>query len=61
LANNIHTENSLWDAFVLDLRGMLETAINNGSEAFGLENEILETGRVDSYIVTPDGGVIRGK
>jgi hypothetical protein len=38
---------------VLHLRRVLETAINNRTEAFGLENEILETRGVDAYIVSP--------
>jgi hypothetical protein len=41
---------------VLNLRRVLKTTIDDRTEAFGLENEVLETGRVDSDIVTPDGG-----
>ena len=32
--------------------GVLETAIDDGAEAFGLEDEILEAGGMDAYIVT---------
>jgi hypothetical protein len=39
---------------MLDFRGMLEAAIDDGSETLGLENEVFETGCVDTYIVTPD-------
>jgi hypothetical protein len=59
LADDIHTEDGLGDAFMLHFGGVLETAINNSAEAFGFENEVLETGRVDSYVVTPDRGVER--
>mmetsp|Transcript_24460 Transcript_24460/g.43850 ORF Transcript_24460/g.43850 Transcript_24460/m.43850 type:complete len:202 (-) Transcript_24460:944-1549(-) len=59
LADDIHTEDSLGDAFMLDFGGVLETAIDNGAEAFRFENKVLETGGVDSYIVTPGRGVER--
>jgi len=39
---------------MLDFRWVLKTAINNCAETFRLENEVLKTGGVDSYIVTPD-------
>ncbi len=39
---------------MLDFRRMLEAAIDDGTETFGLENEVFETGCVDAYIVTPD-------
>jgi len=39
---------------MLHFRGMFEATIDDGSEAFRLENKVLETGGVDSYIVTPD-------
>jgi hypothetical protein len=32
---------------------MLETAVGNGTEKFGLQQEITETGRVDTSIRTP--------
>jgi len=52
LANDVHAEDGLGDALVLDLGGVLETAIDDGAEAFGLEDKILETGGMDAYIVT---------
>jgi len=52
LANDVHAEDGLGDALVLDLGGVLETAIDDGAEAFGLEDEILEAGGMDAYIVT---------
>ena len=52
LADDVHTKDGLGDALVLDLGGMLETAIDDGTEAFGLEDEILETGGMDAYIMT---------
>ena len=52
LADDVHTKDGLGDALVLDLGGMLETAIDDGTEAFGLEDEILETRGMDAYIVT---------
>ena len=39
---------------MLNFRGMFESTIDDSSEAFRLENEVLETGGMDSYIVTPD-------
>jgi hypothetical protein len=36
LAYDIHTQDGLRDAFVLDLRRMLETAVNDGTKTFGL-------------------------
>mmetsp|Transcript_16077 Transcript_16077/g.38595 ORF Transcript_16077/g.38595 Transcript_16077/m.38595 type:complete len:268 (+) Transcript_16077:601-1404(+) len=52
LAHNVHTKHSLGDTFMLDFRWVLKTAINNCAETFRLENEVLKTGGVDSYIVT---------
>lgn len=42
LADDIHAKNCLGDAFVLNFGGVLETAVNNGTETFGLEDEIFE-------------------
>ncbi len=39
---------------MLDFGGMLKAAIDDGTETFGLENEVLESGGVDAYVVTPD-------
>jgi len=46
---------------VLDLGGMLESGIDDGSQEFGLEEKVLETRRVDANVMTllfaPGGGV----
>jgi hypothetical protein len=52
LADNITTQNSLGDGFMLDFRGMFETSIDNGSKQFWLEQKVLETRSVDTYVVT---------
>lgn len=54
LADNIHSEDGLGDAFMLDLGGMFKTAVDNGPGAFGFEDEVLESGCVDSDVVAPD-------
>jgi hypothetical protein len=54
LADNVHTKNSLGDALVLHFGGVLETTVNDGTEAFGFEDKVLETGGVNSYVMTPD-------
>jgi hypothetical protein len=36
---------------VLDLRGVLESGVDNRSQKLGLEHEILEPGRVDANIM----------
>ena len=54
LADNIHTQYSLGDAFMLDFGGMFEAAIDDGTETFRLENKVLESGGVDAYVVAPD-------
>jgi hypothetical protein len=33
----------LGDAFMLYFGGMLESAVNNGAEAFGFEDEVFES------------------
>jgi hypothetical protein len=38
---------------MLHFGGVLKTTVNNSSETFRLEDEILETRCVNSYIVTP--------
>jgi hypothetical protein len=53
LADNVHSQNSLWNALVLHFGRMLETTVHNSTEALRLENEILETGSMDTDIVTP--------
>jgi len=52
LTDDVHAEDGLGDALVLHLGRMLETAIDDGTETFGLEDEILETGGMNTYIVT---------
>ena len=42
LADNIGAQNSLGNALVLDLRGMLEAAVGDGLEELGLEEEVAE-------------------
>jgi hypothetical protein len=59
LTDNVHSQNGLGDALVLDLGRMLEAAVDDSTEAFGFEDEIFETGGVDSYIVTPEDAVQR--
>jgi hypothetical protein len=39
---------------MLNFGGMLKTTVDNGAEAFRFEDEVFETGCVDSYIMTPD-------
>lgn len=50
LTQNICTEDGLGNTFLLNLRGVLETEIRDGSEELGLQKEIPETGRVDTDI-----------
>lgn len=53
LADDIHTKDGLGNTFVLNFRRMLETAVDYGTEALGLEDKVLETRSVDSNVVTP--------
>jgi len=39
---------------MLDFGGMLKAAIDDGTETFRLENEVLESRGVDANVVTPD-------
>jgi len=65
LAEHVHAQNCLRDAFVLDLTKnvisdsscvffylgrMFETAIDDGSEELRLEKEISKAGRVDGHV-----------
>jgi len=50
LAEHVHAQNCLRDAFVLDLGRMFETAIDDGSEELRLEKEISKAGRVDGNV-----------
>lgn len=42
----------LGNAFVLDLRRVLKTAVNHRPEQLGLQQEVTESGRVDTHVVT---------
>jgi hypothetical protein len=53
LTDNIHPKYGLGDAFMLNLGGVFKATIHNGTETFRLENEVLETRCMNSYIVTP--------
>lgn len=44
LAEHIHSNHCLWDAFLLNFRGVLETAISDGSLKLRFEKEILKAG-----------------
>lgn len=48
LAEDVVTEDGVGDAALLDLTGMLETAIGDSSQQLLLENHVLEGGRVDA-------------
>jgi hypothetical protein len=39
---------------MLNFRGVLKATVNNGAEAFRFENKVLETGGMNSYIMTPE-------
>ena len=54
LTDNVHAEDGLGDAFVLDFGGVFEAAVDDGAEAFGFEDEVFEAGGVDSYVVSSD-------
>jgi len=43
LAYNVHSKDSLWDAFVLNFRGMFESAVYDCTEAFGFEDKVFES------------------
>jgi len=51
LADHVHAEDGLGNALVLDLGGVLETAVDDSAEGLGLKDEILETRGVDSNVV----------
>ena len=53
LADNVSSQYGLGDGLVLYLRGMLKSGVDNRSQEFRFEHEILEPGRVDSNIVAP--------
>jgi len=39
---------------MLDFGGMFKATIDDGTETFRLENKVLETGGVDTNVVTPN-------
>ena len=43
LAYNVHSEDGLGDAFVLDFGGVLESAVYDCAEAFGFEDKVFES------------------
>ena len=49
---NVHSEDCLGDAFVLDFGWMFESAVYYGTETFWFEDEVFESGCMDSDIVT---------
>jgi len=49
LADDVHTENRLRNALMLHLGRVLETAVLDGPQQLGLEEEILETRTVDPH------------
>lgn len=50
LAKYIDSKNGLGDAFLLDIRGMLETAVDNRALYLRLEEHVLETCRVNTNV-----------
>mmetsp|Transcript_58889 Transcript_58889/g.131721 ORF Transcript_58889/g.131721 Transcript_58889/m.131721 type:complete len:269 (+) Transcript_58889:826-1632(+) len=48
LAQDIGSQDRLWDAFVLDLRRVLKSAINNGSKQVLLQQEVFEACSMNS-------------
>jgi len=50
LTEDVGTEDSLRDTFLLDLRRVLETKVRDSSEELGLEQKVPKPGRVDSNI-----------
>merc|ERR1719273_1139728 len=60
LAQNVHTQDSLGDALVLDLARMLKSTVYNGSQDLRLEQEVSETAAVDGDVVSLDGPLLLG-
>jgi hypothetical protein len=56
LAEGVHAEDSVGDAALLDIGGMLETAISDSLLELGLEEHILETGGLHAGV----GGGLSG-
>jgi len=59
LAENVHAQDGLWDTLVLHFGGMLETAVLNGFQHFGFEEEIAEAGAVHRHIGSLDVLLLR--
>ena len=51
LADDVHAEHGLGDALVLHLGRVLEAAVDDRAEAFGLEDEVAEARGVDADVV----------
>mmetsp|Transcript_40622 Transcript_40622/g.102257 ORF Transcript_40622/g.102257 Transcript_40622/m.102257 type:complete len:253 (+) Transcript_40622:2946-3704(+) len=61
LADHIRTEDSLRDAFMLNVRGMFKTTVTDGAEKLRLEQQFLETRRVHISMLTAElGSCLRG-
>jgi hypothetical protein len=54
LAENVHTQNSLWDTFVLYFGWMFKTAVKNSFQQFRFQEKISETGAVNGNIGSLD-------
>ena len=52
LTHNVTTEYGLWDAFVLHLRRMFKTGIDNAAQQFGFEQKIFKSGCVNANVVS---------
>ena len=55
LAEDVHAQDSLRDALVLHLRGVLEAAVDDSAEELGLEEEVAEAGGVDAGVGAAPG------
>ncbi len=55
LAQNVNTNHSLWNALLLDLWGMFEPAINDGSLQLRLQKHVFEASWVDrcAWVLNP--------
>ena len=50
MTEDVHAEDGLRDALVLDFRRMFEAAVDDGPEDFRLEEEVSEAGAVDGDV-----------
>jgi hypothetical protein len=57
LTDDITSQNSLRNRFVLDLTGMLKTSVNNSTEQFWFQQEVFETRGMDTDIMTSVKGL----